>query len=418
MSVNIRILNIIKLLFYIYLLVYIFLSIIPASSAIEAFYFNLYLNFSFLFFSIFTALMVLMVVSPKNHSTGFKLNINYFPEKYLNISFFFSIIGFFLILYDRVVTRGIDYTSGLRAARYLWLDSEGGNIIGILGNILNSFGYYSLVAIIINKKKIPIILHYKSIISVIFCVIGLALLNGGRANILIAIFLLLIAVVISKTESIEKAFYRNLRVLIRIIPFLILPVVFVTISSASLGNLSMRELFELEVAGLYGKSSDPLPYYGQWDSIVYTLDYMIAYLMHGQWTASYSRVLHGYPPFYTFYPLLVLLNNFVEIDNLSVTGFFSDTGAFISLPGALYYDFGFIGHIVGSLFFGLLLSVVFIFLQKGIRITGIKLAYVLIILLTFFMSPLTLAYGFSITTFIIVPFVFFNVYSKLKVNIN
>jgi hypothetical protein len=368
------------------------------------------LNFSFFMGVIFVCIISYSIFNlfSKHNSPGLKrvqfqlVNI----DRFASLIFLLTLIGFLLVLYDRVVLRGVDYMVGIRNARYIWLESSGGNAAGFIGNILNSFGYLALFRVSHAWPRWSFKNKLYFGFSILFSVVGLAVLNGGRANILFCIFILISIWILSSNKFI---FVFKVRFLFRYFIYLfilILPIFMVTESSARMGDYSPVEHYIADVYPLYGRVDDVLPNFGFVNDILYRINYMIVYLFHGQWTFQIATDLPSQSPFYTLYPIKAFFSQFGFIDSIPITGYFSDTGAFISLPGALFYDYGLFGIAFGSIFLGLLLGhVVFLYHKK---MGAIAYAYSVLIILTVLMSPFCVPYGFSIFFISVMPFIVFD----------
>lgn len=327
-------------------------------------------------------------------------------NKNIKIVSYSSIVGFSLVCYDRVFIRGIDYSLGLRHARYQWLNSEGGSLPSIIGNLLIPFGYICIFFLIMHYSCISKKSKYLLLVSSIVSVFGHSALNGGRSNVLLALILVVITVLI-KSEQSKKMFSFKLKSL-KILPILGMVVGYVSliiISSAAMGNARLKTLAQLGVESLYGQVGGFFNELEQISQYLYLIIYSIAYLYHGQWTAQVAYSLPDRDGNYTFYSFGIILNRLGLISEPIKSGYFSETGAFISLPGAFYYDFGFLGVIILSSIIGLMFGLVMIILNYSRTIGGTKLAFIIYILFILLLSPILPAYGFSYLHFIIFAFV-------------
>jgi hypothetical protein len=321
-------------------------------------------------------------------------------------------VGFIFILYDRIYLRGVDYTMGLRLARYAWLDSPSGNFIGIVGNILNSFGYFSLAISVLEWGKLDSNKKIYTILSVLFSVVGLSMLNGGRANIMVAGFYIISIINSSTNINIIYFFKKNVKKTSILLLISIIPIILIINSSASLGSYTPKEQYEADTVMLYGFLSTSAAE-SDYDDILYTIYYMIIYLFHGQWTAQVATELPPQDPFYTIYPISAQLNQIGLSPHIPISGYFSDSGAFISLPGAIFYDYGYSGLLFISFLFGLALGIALSILQYSKEIGPLRFIYVILVNMTFLMSPFSLSYGFSVFFIIPIPFFCFFAYNKL-----
>lgn len=411
---NIRNSRIMRLFIYSHILAYLSLSIIPAKAIEPNLSFLVLLNALFISLVLFFAIIVYLGY-PKQHKN---VNKNPMTIKQLNINIkivsYGSVIGFFLILYDRVFIRGINYSLGLRHARYQWLNSAGGSIPSVVGNLLVPFGYLCIYFLVLHYKRLSLKNKFLLVTSSIVSVFGHAALNGGRSNILLAVVLVIITFAL-------KSDYRNRMFSIKLqsikkLPIIALAVIYVciiTLSSAALGNTTMKTLTYLGVSSLYGQV------YGYFDSIgeisdyLYLIVYSIAYLYHGQWTAQVAYSLPIREGNNTFFSFGVILDKLGIISEPFTQGYFAKTGAFISLPGAFYYDFGFLGVIILSALLGMLFGITLILINYSKLIGGIKLAFIFFVLFIVILSPILPAYGFMYLNFIIFSFVSLEVINRL-----
>src|SRR5690606_20489544 len=105
-----------------------------------------------------------------------------------------------------------NYSLGLRHARYQWLNSTGGSLPSVIGNLLIPFGYVSIFLLIIHYSKLSKISRFLLLTSAIISVFGHSALNGGRSNILLALILAIIAIIV-KNKGKKKVFSFNLKLL-------------------------------------------------------------------------------------------------------------------------------------------------------------------------------------------------------------
>jgi hypothetical protein len=182
---------------------------------------------------------------------------------------------------------------------------------------------------------------------------------------------------------------------------------FITNSSAKLGGVSSETLTYLGVNELYGKTTDNFTNLGEFSDSLYNLVYAGSYLYHGQWTAQFAYSLSESQRIgnYTLYPFSIILSKLNLISSSLDPGYFSTSGAFISLPGSFYYDAGAIGVFLFSCLLGISLGIVLIIINYGKNIDGLKLAFIVYILYIVQLSPIMAAYGFSYLNFIVFSFI-------------
>jgi len=367
---------------------------------------SLVLSFSIIIYLLFAKSGLRKCEKPSMSISQLKFNV-----KFVSYS---TIIGFFLILFDRIFIRGINYSLGLRAARYQWLNSTGGSPYGIIGNLLIPFGFICIFFLIVHKdstsKKEKRLLTLSSFIGIF----GHAALNGGRSNILLAIFMVIISLSIGfkKPTKLLTIKPKNLKIII-ILSCAIFYVGAITYSSAIMNNMSIKQLTSLGLYELYGVKTGSYNNFGIFGEPTYFIIYFLAYLYHGQWTAQVTYSLPIREGSYTFYSFGVILEKLGLIQTPLTQGYFSKTGAFISLPGAFYYDFGFWGVILLSIILGGFVGLVLIFINKSKFLGGIKLAFIYYILFIIYLSPILPAYGLMYLNFIVFSFVSLEIINRL-----
>lgn len=410
--------KIFKIFILSHILAYTSLLVIPARAKEPNIEFLFLINSLFLILVVVSSL-ILYLSYPKSYLQDIS-NIKAMSQEqlYFNIKItsYGSVIGFLLMLYDRVFIRGIDYTKGLRLARYTWLHSTGGSYPSIIGNLLVPLGYLCIFFFIVHQNTIHKKYKRLLLISAITSIVGHAALNGGRSNLLIAAVFALISYTLKYQVKGKKLILINPKI-VKLLPIVSIGFVYValiTFSSASMGNVDMKTLSYLGIESLYGQVTD---WFGKVDIIgelAYLIIYFIAYLYHGQWTAQFAYSLTTREGNYTFYSISIILERLGIINEPFKQGYFSETGAFISLPGAFYYDFGYFGLIISSIIVGLLFAVALIFINRNKFISGTKLGYIYFMLFLVFMSPILPAYGLMYLNFIIFSFIAIDILNYLK----
>lgn len=387
------------------------LHAIPATAIVENKEFIVCLNSLFLILSLALAgvtYLILLEYQGNGYLLGSRRLIG---SRQLKFNVLFSSVGslsgFLLIFYDRVFIRGIDYSLGLRLARYQWLASPGGSIFGITGNLLIPLAYFSLFLFTSYQHRISKRYKFLLILSVIFGILGHAVLNGGRSNILIALF-----VWIAIYMFVKKPSHYSQKINLTYFFFAITSaffLVYMTNSSATMAGISMKNLSKLGVESLFGKVDDD--YNGYDSNIIYFIYYVVAYLFHGNWTAEISYSLVNTPGNYTFFPLVNILNMLgagLEVEPNA----FAESGAFISLPGAFFYDYGFLGVLFFSSILGVGLGSSLYSISYR-RMDPVNIAFCLYFVVLFLMAPILPAYGLMCFNFVIYIFVTMGIVNML-----
>ncbi|MDT3709489.1 MAG: hypothetical protein ROZ65_05035 [Pseudomonadaceae bacterium] len=402
--VNIKARKVILFFLLSHALAYFALFLIPAYSVEPNLEFLLLLNTVFVSVVLMSAVLTYKLLPLPTSSTSFK-GMSASQLKFnVGFSSLGALLGISLVFYDRVFLRGIDYSLGLRHARYQWLASEGGSLVSVIGNLLIPFCYVSIFFLVVHYSRLSRFATLLLFSSAFFGVFGHAALNGGRSNVLLALVMGLSAYLLRRQGAPKRLFFANYYKLLPVGLFAIFYVASIIKSSAVMGGVDVETLTILGVESLYGQVSDYFKSRLEGSEYLYLMIYGIAYLYHGQWTAQVTYSLPVRDGSYTFYPFSVILNELGLIDAPLQAGFFSDTGAFISLPGAFYYDFGFMGVVVLSLVVGWLLGLTLRMICADRNIGGGRLAFIIYVLYLVLLSPILPAYGLSYLNFIIFAF--------------
>lgn len=384
------------------------LFIIPASSKADNPIELLILNLSFLsLVSIFSILFFMSFSRGQNMRKPIDQGMDYrlIRKNFLLLSNL-PILGFFLIFYDRIFVRGIDYSQGFRAARYEWLNSVdlGGSFISVVGNLTIPLAYISILFLIIFNEILSKTEKIRLGLAIFLGVVGHAALNGGRSNLLLAGVILLFSLLLKGNIRFFK-----IKKIIKIKYILIILVVAWYISliiqgSADMGAASIKTLTDLGIDGLHGTlDRNFLEKYD--NDVLYMVIYTVAYLFHGQWTTEEIFSLSHREGTYILYPIGIILNQLGILQEPLKPGHFADVGAFVSLPGAYYYDFGPIGFFCCCVAHGLLLGMCMVMLNDKNKIGILKTSFILFMFYLTILSPILPAYGMSYLNFIIWAFI-------------
>ena len=383
--------------------------ILPANAYQQSLLFLIALNFSFISCVLFVSIIFYDSMRYKKKSKLYQERISFImPRRSLvnnaKMLTILPIVGFIMLFADRVFIRGIDYSQGLRHARYDWLETTGGSFFGVVGNLLVPLAYVGILILIINFNRLRGY-RFWLIIAIIVSVFGHAALNGGRSNLLLAFVMIIIALILKRERFLYFKFFSIKTVLVFSIclgAFFYL--VYIVESSAAMGGATLEELTQLGIYALYGVPDREF-FLNEHSYLTYMFTYMFAYLYHGQWTAQVSSFLMDREGFYTLtsFPT-VIMDKYGLIDLGLDQKAFSDAGAFISLPGAMYYDFGWFGVFFISFLLGCALGVVMVFIESRKPIGVFKVVFIVFILFVLILSPILPAYSFSYLMFILFSF--------------
>jgi hypothetical protein len=168
------------------------------TSVSSAYVFYKFHYFAYIYFtiSIFSYYLVYFGYSIIGKNYNNRKIIVYATKEGMNLSIIvLSIIGIFLIYYDRTAIRGIDYSGiGIAAARAeINRLGERGGVLSVVGNLLSVSIYLPFINLIFDWEKWD---KRKYLIGmlVIFGLAGLTYLTAGRTVILIAIALVSTAI--------------------------------------------------------------------------------------------------------------------------------------------------------------------------------------------------------------------------------
>ena len=317
------------------------------------------------------------------------------------------ILGIALLAYDRIYLRGVNYSQSLRAARYEWLASEGGSVFGVIGNLLVPLGYVGIFFVFKYYSHISRARSALVVASSLVAVFGHAFLNGGRSNILLYFLMVYIAFCISGKRLKLSSVFSKLGLFASILIIIsVFYVASVTYSSATIGDVSVNELLKLAIWEMYGEPDEEF-FSVSHSSLVYVFLYFALYLFHGQWTTQIIYGLMSHPGFHSIVSApTVFLDKLGYIDLGMQKRAFSDTGVFISLPGAIYYDFGWIGVVLGSSLLGFIFGLSLAYLKNNYWRGTLGLLLVVSATSVLLLSPVLPVYGFSYFSFIIFSFLF------------
>ena len=324
-----------------------------------------------------------------------------------------SISGFVLISIDRVYIRGIDYSGGLRSARYQWLESGSGSLFGVLGNLIIPFSYVALFILLTQGRLLKPVMKLLLVLGALFGIVGHAALNGGRSNVLIALFIYLAIIIVrSRGNESTGGFYSKFFTLSFIASFIF----YMTSLSASMSGISYEELFLLGVDNLHGKVTENYENIGLlFGEPGYLFAYIFSYLFHGSWTTEslYHLFETGSPGgSYLLFSYSLILTMLGVLSEPVSAGYFSEYGAFVSLPGAFYYDVGLFGTGILSLLLGMAVGFTMTLVTHGVASPGIIAVYLYFTVIAL-MSPILPAYGLMYFNFVVYAFAMFGLINRL-----
>ncbi len=278
-----------------------------------------------------------------------------------------GLVGISALAYDRVVVQGVDLSSGVAQARIAWQGAgeirESGisSVFSAAGNLLWPFSYVVLASVILVWEQLKGFERMMLLLSACATILATAALNGGRTPVLLGLGLCASVCLVRSTIGLP---------------------VFPTLST---GTRPLRVLLAIGILAYF-------PYISAQRSVLTEIDphtyatIMLTYA-HGQWTSGIQVIdsLPGsveafvYPvllsaiewvhPFLVLETVIedpqrtgsVLLGTVIAISSKigivhDVSTGWTYTGVFLSLPGGLYHDLGFMGVLCGGFIHGAFLG--------------------------------------------------------------
>lgn len=296
-------------------------------------------------------------------------------KKYLKLCIYLSMIGLLALIIDKVAIQGIDFSQGFSVAREQWKtfgeerDGSISSIFSVLGYLLGNSYFLAVILLMKRSVKLP----NSTRIRFFFVVFTISLINGlitgGRSNIFLMIAFMVSSYFSDSRLPSEKLFNKiQYRITIRalIISLLIyLLLVFVWRSQASDQHIV---LYANHILNFLGLSQDKwfedfcsnTPIIG---SILAVINLGFSYLTHSLSTTVKllsSPVEDKVIIFNYFYSLLSRLGVEISVDTDWIL-----VGRFPSLPGAVYYQYSFLGTCLFSIILGYLAKISYILMKKN-----------------------------------------------------
>lgn len=252
-----------------------------------------------------------------------------------------SLIGIILLAYDRIKIKGINYSVGARAARYQWLaHSNITTLFGFVGNLLVPFSYIALFMTLFYYERANKRAKMLGLCAGFVVPFTHAFLNGARMNLLVVV--LVVAAVGTLRYIVGKTFVPKMSKLLIMLAILVtvLYVLSIFSQSRSFGSLNLSEFTDLQVRLLDGVPTKEysLP-------IINRLIQTFSYMYHGKWVTGTVMQVDSAER-YGFYSY-VGVNTIVSRFGVKITALQHNAelfhGAFLNVPGTIYYDFGLIG---------------------------------------------------------------------------
>lgn len=279
----------------------------------------------------------------------------------IKLAFGMSLVGFILLIYDKVYIQGVGYSEGIAVAREQWRQlgedraGQASSVFSILGYLFGS-AYYVAAVLAITQVKILSTTQRVSVILVCFLmVMANSVITGGRSNVLLFGVFIFGAMASRRELHFRKLLGGRMQRWIIIIATGLAAwyTIFVFYQRADASELNGVEYLQefLSFLGL-----EPAEWYKGLldDGVLGSLSAMLvlaaSYLTHS--FATTAAIIDAPVEDKT-----IIFGHAVNI--LSKLGLVSQpgddwflSGRFPSFPGALWHQFGGIGFVMGSLLLG------------------------------------------------------------------
>ncbi len=281
----------------------------------------------------------------------------------IRLALWMSMIGSFCLIYDKVIVQGIDYSNGVAFAREEWRklgedrDSNASSIFSVLGYFFGSAYYVAIVLAVTQVGVVSPKLRMQSLLAVFVLLMVNSAITGGRSNLLLVVVFVLAAFRSRKGLALLNVFPRaNQRLAIKLALLLgFVYTVFIFYQRAEAGGSDALN-YAIEFLPFLGFEASYEYRAGLDGSALSSLSAMlvltVSYVAHS--FATVAAIVDATPENKT----IVFLHLAGIANKLGLTGppdgdwFLA--GRFPSLPGALLYQFGWLGFISGSLLLGAL----------------------------------------------------------------
>jgi hypothetical protein len=325
-----------------------------------------------------------------------------------------SIAGFLCLCYDRIVVQGIDFSQGIAVARQLWRESGENragvsSLFSVLGYLLGFAFFVATTLGHLHWEFLPRRTRWGAIVIPTFLVAANSLLTGGRSIVLIQLACIVAVCGIRSMLGLKMMPGRGTRIWLAATLALIVSVgysLYVFSARAESGNTLPERYATGMLNYLGGKPTDAFYSLNVLPASVSTTTQFAtvagAYLTHSYGTFESVLEMETTPGTVSF--------GFVR-DLLAKMGFGEVTsgewllsGRFLSVPGSLWYDFGWGGFYAGALLIGVLfgLAPLLLGVHKG---AGLSLVAVLLIIVTGLLAPLVLSIDILSVPFLLLGFV-------------
>jgi hypothetical protein len=324
-----------------------------------------------------------------------------------------SILGLLSLCYDRIVLQGIDFTQGIAIARHLWRrsgeDREGvSSIFSVLGYLLGFTFFVATSLGHLHWEYLRRRTRWGIIVIATFLVAVNSVLTGGRSIVLIQLACVISVCGVRAILGLKMMPGRGARIWVGATLALIVAVgysLYVFSARADVGGVKPEQYVVGMLGYLGAKPTDA--FYGLNvlpESVAATTQFATvagAYLTHSYGSFESVLEMQSTPGNVSFGFLRTLLARLGLGDASQAE--WSLSGRFLSMPGSLWYDFGWLGFYAGALVTGFMLGLI----PRVLRVRqggGLAFVVVLVIMMTGLLSPLLLAIDILSVPFLILGF--------------
>lgn len=335
----------------------------------------------------------------------------------------FSAVGVLGAAYDRVVIQGIDYTQGIGVARHLWLSAgeERDSIsspFSVLGYVFG-FTFFAAAALAhLHWEILSTNWRRLVIVGVVISLMANSFLSGNRSTVLLLGIMLLSTAVIRRMQGRKilpgSAFSTLIRVSIVSLVALTYGI-YVFSARASAGGLDAFAYVDAFLPFLTAEATPAMRSFEKLPDGVSgasALGVMAGvYVAHsagalGEVMAGRERPGQG-----SFAFARLLLSKLGIIREQGQQRLLE--GRLLSMPGGIYYDFGFVGMFIAAALLGMGLVCVGLAVSRHWR-GGIALAVTLAVMATVLATPVALSFDMLAFPFMLFGFVLLHLAHRLR----
>lgn len=302
------------------------------------------------------------------------------------LPFVLSIVGIVFLVVDKVYFRGVDFINMTPAEIRNKISSESGggvsSLFSLLGNFLQCFVVVAAFNSIFRDSGFRFFLNQSLFFLVVF---ASSYLLGGRTP-LLTYLVIVFSIYISSGRAVS-VFSAAKFILPAILVALAFALSIFALRARAVG-IDSSEYLSAMLVHLGAANADSLLVGngGVFRGGVNYFYVIVAYLVHPFWVSSEIALGSNAGGSISFYTLQFLLSKFISIDLDSARHAYYEL--FSSLPGGLYYDYGFSGIFIYSFFLAVMgfWGVAILAVSRGVFMLGRML--IVFCLATLLLSPL------------------------------